>query len=316
MEPGMSDVNGVNIQAAARLLGMGVHTLRAWERRYGAVIPSRTENGRRLYSENDLSRLRKLGQLVARGHSIGSVAKLPESELAVLLKQVASSRISVSFFEHERSSIRMADILSALRSFEWDRLHPLLIEARQSTSARQFVLEVASPVLAEVGVQVQRGLMSIVQEHAFSAVLRSHLGEILQQSVSARAPGFREKIVFGTPEGDLHEFGILISAVLSAAHGFSVHYLGPNIPVVDLVLAVKKLEATHLIMGTTHSPLQNARKKLEDFLTRLSQNIERDTSLWVGGRGLSRQKYNEFHPLFRHFRTLNELDQALEQIHG
>ena len=54
------------IRAVARMTGISVDTLRAWERRYEAVSPARNDRGR-LYSDDDVARLQKLGELVKRG---------------------------------------------------------------------------------------------------------------------------------------------------------------------------------------------------------------------------------------------------------
>ena len=48
-----------NIQIASKLSGVGTHTLRAWEKRYGAVVPTRNDSGRRLYSDEDIEKLQK-----------------------------------------------------------------------------------------------------------------------------------------------------------------------------------------------------------------------------------------------------------------
>ena len=45
------------IQIVARRTGLSVDVIRAWERRYNAVTPTRTETGRRLYSNNDVKKL-------------------------------------------------------------------------------------------------------------------------------------------------------------------------------------------------------------------------------------------------------------------
>ena len=68
------------IQVASRRSGVTQDTLRAWERRYGAVQPGRSEGRQRLYSDADIDRLRLLAKLVGAGHRIGHVAKLPPGE--------------------------------------------------------------------------------------------------------------------------------------------------------------------------------------------------------------------------------------------
>ena len=46
-----------NIQIASQLSDVAAATIRAWEKRYTAVVPSRAENGHRLYSETDIEKL-------------------------------------------------------------------------------------------------------------------------------------------------------------------------------------------------------------------------------------------------------------------
>ena len=52
------------IKRAAELTGIGLASLRAWERRYGVVPPSRTESRYRLYSDNDVRALSIMAALV------------------------------------------------------------------------------------------------------------------------------------------------------------------------------------------------------------------------------------------------------------
>jgi hypothetical protein len=54
--------------SVVRLTGLGEHTIRAWERRYAAVIPERTPGGTRRYSAADVARLRLLVSLNADEH--------------------------------------------------------------------------------------------------------------------------------------------------------------------------------------------------------------------------------------------------------
>jgi MerR family transcriptional regulator/heat shock protein HspR len=67
------------ISVAAELVGMGVHTLRLYERR-GLVEPQRTPAGTRRYSEEDLTRLRRIAELLAGGLNLAGVALVLELE--------------------------------------------------------------------------------------------------------------------------------------------------------------------------------------------------------------------------------------------
>ena len=71
------------IGAVSKITGIGTETLRAWERRYKAVVPKRSESGDRVYDAENLSKLFMLKNLVDVGNSIGTIAHLSLAELKV-----------------------------------------------------------------------------------------------------------------------------------------------------------------------------------------------------------------------------------------
>jgi DNA-binding transcriptional MerR regulator len=69
------------IGAVSRLTGIPLDTLRIWERRYGVVVPRRSNQNRRFYTRYDVSRLLLVKQLVDQGEPIGTVARWSDAEL-------------------------------------------------------------------------------------------------------------------------------------------------------------------------------------------------------------------------------------------
>lgn len=67
------------ISVAADLVGMGVQTLRLYERK-GLLTPTRTEGGTRLYSRDDLDRLRRIGELLDAGLNLAGIARVLDLE--------------------------------------------------------------------------------------------------------------------------------------------------------------------------------------------------------------------------------------------
>lgn len=67
------------ISVAADLVGTGVQNLRAYEKK-GLLEPVRTDGGTRLYSENDLARLVRIGELLAGGLNLAGVAMVLDLE--------------------------------------------------------------------------------------------------------------------------------------------------------------------------------------------------------------------------------------------
>ncbi|MGE3309608.1 MAG: MerR family transcriptional regulator [Limisphaerales bacterium] len=86
----------------SRLTGLSPHVIRVWEKRYGAVVPARTGTNRRLYSDDDVERLRWLARATDAGHKIGIIARL---DLADLRRLVATSGVGFEDRVHGRGSV-------------------------------------------------------------------------------------------------------------------------------------------------------------------------------------------------------------------
>jgi DNA-binding transcriptional MerR regulator len=73
------------IKVVSQMTGLSVHVIRAWEKRYNVVEPDRTDTNRRLYSEEDIEKLKLLNDAVHHGHHIGGIANLSLLELKKLI---------------------------------------------------------------------------------------------------------------------------------------------------------------------------------------------------------------------------------------
>ena len=74
-------MNHYPIRAISELTGVPTTTLRAWERRYGLLKPSRTAKGHRLYSGEDIDLVKDIVKLLKSNHTISEairVIKNPE----------------------------------------------------------------------------------------------------------------------------------------------------------------------------------------------------------------------------------------------
>ncbi|GAB88439.1 MerR family transcriptional regulator [Gordonia rhizosphera] len=67
------------ISVAAELSGVGLQTLRLYERR-ALVRPGRTQGGTRRYSDNDIARIRRITDLVEAGINLAGVSRILDLE--------------------------------------------------------------------------------------------------------------------------------------------------------------------------------------------------------------------------------------------
>ena len=108
--------------------GLSPHVLRAWERRYGVVSPTRTEGGQRLYSDLDVERLVRLRRLTDRGHAIRRIATLPLAQLARMDEEAAAEQDRDASLEGQAAG---ADEAIQVRA---GKVHDSIAAAMQATT--------------------------------------------------------------------------------------------------------------------------------------------------------------------------------------
>jgi MerR family transcriptional regulator, heat shock protein HspR len=81
------------ISVAARMASMEIQNLRVYER-HGLVDPDRTPGGTRLYSEADVTRLQRIGELLADGLNLAGIARVLELEHQVAQLRAHNNRLS------------------------------------------------------------------------------------------------------------------------------------------------------------------------------------------------------------------------------
>jgi DNA-binding transcriptional MerR regulator len=195
------------IRAVARLTGLSVDTLRAWERRYDVVRPSRDDRGR-LYSDEDVRRLQLLAAAVGRGHAIGRLAPLSDAEIEGLIAAPAAPHAVLEAAQPSGDAVGV--LLAALAAFDYMAVERELNRLALSLAPRDLVHRVVLPVMKRVGDDWYAERLTIAQEHLISSALRNLLGALVR--LYAREQAVR-RLLFATPSGERHEFGILAAAM-------------------------------------------------------------------------------------------------------
>lgn len=275
------------IGIVARRTGLSVDVLRAWERRYDAVTPTRGENGRRLYSDADVERLRLLRSATEAGRSIGQVVELDTDELAALIAEDGAAG-SVSHPDDGAGEpvspmagnyLRLAQ--EAVEKLASSRLEGILMRALVAESAESFIEGVAAPLIAWLGDGWQDGTLTVAHEHMASAVLRRVLGVI---GDSSETPASAPEVVVATPSGQVHEFGALLVAATMASQGWRVTYLGPDLPAADISFAARQNRAACIAVSIT-VPHDDA---VRVELLKLWRGMPPGVGLVVGGAAAAR----------------------------
>jgi len=270
------------IRAAANLTGLSIDTLRAWERRYQAVTPIRGERGR-VYGEREIRRLILLRDAVARGHAIGQVAGLEDSALEKLLVgPVPAAKTTGLDRTDQPVGDALLPVVAAIESFDYATANFQLGRLAALLPVDTLVSEVVFPLMKLVGERWHGGTLSIAQEHMTSSIVRNLLGGLVRLSASSN---HSQRILFATPSGELHEFGILASAMLAAADGFEALYLGSSLPALEIVAAAEQTSPRAIVVGIKASePTQGTIEELRILALKLPKTVE----LWLGGSNVKK----------------------------
>ena len=295
------------IRAVSRLTGIGIDTLRAWERRHGAVTPTRDDRGR-MYSDADVARLRLLRGAVEHGHSIGRLAGLSDADLR-RLAATAGTSAGPDVARARRTSLDTAALTAALQKYDATAVDQQISRLASVLAPLELLRDVLMPVLAQVGDEWHQGPSRIAHEHLMSSTIRNILGSFLR--LYAR-PDVSVRLLFATIAGERHEIGTLAAAMLAASSGLGVTYLGPDLPAGEIVGSVRPAGAQVLVLGITATSASKARER---ELRAIVDDLPKEVELWVGGRAAGR-----YTPLISPrglvLRNFNEYQQELVRLGG
>ena len=247
--------DGHPISVVVRRTGLSQDILRAWEKRYGAVVPLRTPTGRRLYTEEQVARLRLLKQLVDGGRRISDVADLAEEQLRRLADEdVTEAVVGRGPLTGRSANGFLADCLDAVERLDRHGLEDVLDRASVDLSRPRLRGEVLAPLIKALGQCWQDGSWRVVHEHAASAVLRAYLWGMWCRVEPG--PG-ASSLVVATLSGQRHELGALLAAGVAADLGWRVVYLGSDLPAEEIAAGVTASGASAVLLSASITPMRS-----------------------------------------------------------
>jgi DNA-binding transcriptional MerR regulator len=241
----------LRIGELARRTGVSVDLLRAWERRYGLLQPSRTASGYRLYSTADEERVGRMRRGLDDGLAAAEAAR-------AALEQPVLARTDLARTASElRTALEAYDDAGAQAT-----LDALLAGFTFETVARDVLL----PMLRELGDRWAGGEISVAQEHFASNLLRARLLGLARgwdRGVGPRA------VLACAPE-ERHELALIVFGIALRAQGWRVTYLGADTPVGSIDPAA---EEDVVIAATTASRFDSAAEEIAALARRVDVSI-------------------------------------------
>jgi len=144
------------------------------------------------------------------------------------------------------------------------------------------ILKICREVMEEVGNRFETGEF-FLSELIYSAEVFKAIGAILEPALIANLEQEESQgvVVFGTPQGDIHDLGKNIVVTMMRSQGFTVHDLGVDVPAEQLVEEVQKREAPILALSALITP---AFVSMKEAISLLEKNgLRQKTFVIIGG---------------------------------
>lgn len=305
-----SPASGASIRVVSNRTGIPADTLRMWERRYGFPKPARRAGGSRLYSEDDVARLKLIARALAAGFRPSEAVPLPEADLAKLVAAVvvdAAPRSPVGRANELSAVVADVDaIVEALLAEDVPRLRGLLRSAAVVLGPRSFVTSLAHPLAIRIGDLWAGGRLEVRHEHLASACLRAQLAVLL----AALEDGDRgPSVLLAALPGEQHVLALDMIALYLATSLAAPRILGGDTPPNQIVAAAIALRAD--VVGVTISAASNARSAAR-ALEEVASTLPPEIALWVGGAGAP--AVASAAPRAQLVTSIADLDRALETV--
>lgn len=253
--------------------GIAKEVLRKWETRYGFPLPVRDDNGNRVYSAEQLERLRLIRRLLNEGYRPARVVGLQETELSELL----GARPTWEVLPAESEKIN--EVLEWMKSRDPALIREKLRGELAARGLHAFVVEIMPVMNQRVGDAWEKGEIAIRDEHLYSEIVQGLVREALATTIH---PQGSPRILLTTPPGEAHGLGILMLEAVMSLDGACCISLGPQSPLDEIVSAAADFQADIVALSFS---LAYPRKQIPPVLKELRSRLPAAVKLWAGGAG-------------------------------
>jgi DNA-binding transcriptional MerR regulator len=255
----------LRIGELSRRSGVSPELLRAWERRYGLLRPTRSSGGLRLYSDDDLRRV-----LTMRQHLDSGLAAAEAAALAARIEEPSA--------EGQRGpDDATREFGEALAAFDEPRAQAALDSVLASSTLDTVLAAVVLPYLAELGERWARGDAPVAEEHFASSVVRGRLLGLAR----GWGRGLGPRTVLACVPGEQHDLGLIVFGLALRSRGWRIVYLGADTPLRSVADAAHASDPRFVVVSAVTPDRFQA---VSDGLYELAQ--EHALCLGGGGAGL------------------------------
>jgi len=243
------------IGVVARHCELSTEVIRAWEYRYHAVSPRRTQHGQRLYSDADMQRLLLLAKACRGGRRISDIVQLSDAKLVDLIEQDAGAHERIINQHRRQSTALVMDYLdaciSAVSDFDSYTLFSTLAKAEQSLSTVFMIEDLLTPLINHIRDECRRGNLFDSHRKVFNNLIRAYLTVL-----GTRKEKEQHTAVVYSLEDDPELSGLKALAMV-AAYGWHPIYLDSQASAEDVLELIARAAAQVIIFVTSGNEIND-----------------------------------------------------------
>nr|WP_256730425.1 MerR family transcriptional regulator [Pseudomonas sp. ANT_H12B] len=241
------------IREVARLTGVNPVTLRAWERRYGLIQPTRTDSGHRLYSMTDIERVRSILDWIDRGVAVSKVGKIlaKTAPLQALWHIIPNELVQVDYAQWQQ---QVQAAVSAFDEVQLEQVYGQIFSSYPLTVVFQDILIPLWKLLLQ-----RNETFGQTSEWLFlDGFLRSR---VLQRLLLVRVMQPRRVIVSALAD-QCRELELLVTALFLSSVDSAIQVLALGQPFDELALVCERIKPQALVLFSSHAPAAGLPRRL------------------------------------------------------
>jgi len=291
------------ISAVERDTGLTKDTLRMWERRYGFPAPKRDDQGERLYSPVQVTKLRLMRRLLDQGMRPAKLVKASIETLETHLNELCETHQT----PERVTAIDEQDFLQLVRLHRSSELRNTLQQTLLKQGLQRFVMDTIGPLNVAVGQAWLRGDIDVPEEHLYSEQLQN----VLRNAIGNQAnPEGRPRLLLTTLPREQHGLGLLMVEAMLTPEGAYCVSLGIQTPLTDICRVARENDFDIVALSFSLAfPLKQATEQL----MQLREQLPPATELWAGGAAFNTGKVPS---MPKGVLITPKLEQTLEALHA
>ena len=217
--------------------------------------------GLRLYSLDDLERVRLMSRHIAEGLAAREAAAIARQARLSAEPPTRAPRRESTTTPFDPESAR-AELARATEAFDEPGAQAVLDELLAVATLDALLSQVVIPYLHELGERWERGELSVAQEHFASNLLRGRLLGLARGWGSGEGP----RALLACPPGERHDLGLIVFGLALRNRGWRIDFLGSDTPTASLAEAARAIQPALLVISAAAPELLSPlRSQLEEL---------------------------------------------------